>query len=346
MDRKYFYVVLGFTLLCLLLILIFFIQKPDKEVIPDVQAEHPPFPTYISGVGIVEPQSGNISISSHSDRMVEKINVSVNAKVKKGEVLFQLDNKDLFATLKIKQQEYEKALASLHRLEALPRKEDLMIAQEALNKAQAAFNESKAQHDMVVNLPNPHAISQEEQDARLYRYQEAEAEKKQAQAEFEKVKSGAWQPELDIAHHEVAQAKADVDAIKSEIQRTSIKSPLDGTVLQVNIHEGETVDPNKTTMILGNIEELCLRVRIDQFNIAMFHPNFPAVAFRQGNLSKGIPLKFIRVDPFMVPKKYLTNDVDEKIDTQVFEILYRIEKTDAYLIIGEQMDVYIDVEKK
>jgi hypothetical protein len=37
--------------------------------------------------------------------------------------------------------------------------------------------------------------------------------------------------------------------------------------------------------------------------------------------------------------------VKEKVDTQVFEIIYSIEKKDA-LIIGEQMDVYINAEKK
>ena len=36
--------------------------------------------------------------------------------------------------------------------------------------------------------------------------------------------------------------------------------------LKINIHEGETLDPNKTAMILGNIDELYLRVSIDQLD--------------------------------------------------------------------------------
>lgn len=346
MHRKYIYVILGLTVFCLFLILIFFIQKPSKEDAPEIQVERPPFLTYIAGVGIVEPKSGNIHISSHFNRIVEKIDVLVNEKVEKGDVLFQLYHNDLLAQLRIKQQEYEKALANLHKLQALPRNEDLTIAKEVLNKAQAVLDESKAQYDMVSNLSNPHAISKEEKDKRLYRYQQAEAELKQAQAQHLKVQSGAWQPELKIAQHEVEQVKADVDAIELEIQRTDIKSPLNGTVLKINIHEGEMLDPNKAAIILGNIDELYLRVSIDQFNIMMFHPNCPAVAFRQGDHSNGFPLKFIHIDPIMVPKKYLTNDVNEKVDTHVFEIIYSIAKKDAPLIIGEQMDVYIDAEKK
>lgn len=346
MNRNYIYFILGLTALCLVLILMFFSQKPSEEVTTKIQVEHPPFPAYISGVGIVEPKSGNINISSSFNRVVEKIDVAVNQKVEKEEVLFQLYHNDLSAQQKIKQQEYEKALANLQELQALPRSEDLTIANEALNKAQAALNESKAQYDMVSNLSNPHAISKEEQDKRYYRYQQAEAEFKQTQAQYLKIKSGAWQPELKIAQHEVEQLKAAVDAIELEIGRTYVKSPLNGTVLKINIHEGELLDPNKTAMILGDIDELYLRVSIDQFNIMKFHPDDPAVAFRQGDNSNALPLKFIHIDPIMVPKKYLTNDVNEKVDTQVFEIIYSIAKKDAPLIVGEQMDVYIDAEKK
>lgn len=347
MHRKYFNIILALTVFCLLLILTFFSgSKQEKEPPTSVQVEDPHFLKYISGVGIIEPTSGNINISSPFNRLIEKINVSINAHVKKGDVLFQLDNQDLQSNLKIKQKEYEKALANFNKLEALPRQEDLMIAQETLNKAQAALNESKAQFEMVNDLPHPRAISKEEQDRRLYKYQQAEAELKEAQAQFEKVKSGAWHPELRIAHQEAEQVKADIAAIESEIQRTSIKSPIDGTVLQINIHTGENADPGKTAMVLGNIDQLNLRVAIDQMNVRMFHPDSPAVAFRQGDHTTEFPLEFLHVEPILVPKKYLTNEIHEKVDTQVFEILYRIVKNKSQLYIGEQMDVYINVEKK
>lgn len=346
MHRKYIYGILGFTLFCLMLILVFFMQKPIAKEPVEIQVEQPPFPTYISGVGIVEPESGIIHISSYFNRTIEKINVSTNQMVKRGEILFQLYNKDLLAKLSIKQQEYEKTLANLDKLQALPRNEDLAIAKEALNRTQIALDESKSQYEMVSNLSNPHAISQEEQDKRLYGYRQAEAGLKEAQTKYLKIQSGAWQPDLKIASHEIEQVKADMNSIELEIQRTSIESPINGTVLKIDIREGEVLDPNKTAMILGKIDELYLRVSIDQFNITMFHPNCHAVAFRQGDHSNEFPLKFVHIDPIMVPKKYLTNDVNEKVDTQVFEVVYSIAKKDAPLIVGEQMDVYINAEKK
>jgi hypothetical protein len=69
-------------------------------------------------------------------------------------------------------------------------------------------------------------------------------------------------------------------------------------------------------------------------------------SFKQGDATTEFSLKFLSLEPFMIPEKYLTNELHEKVDTQVFEVLYRIEKNDAHLFIGEQMDVYIYVDGK
>lgn len=343
MNRNYIYPILGATGLSFLLIMFFFIgNKPEQLTGQDIQVENPPFITYISGSGIVEPASGNIMITPPFTRTIEKINCLINTKVKKGDVLFELYNKDLKSNLKIKQKKYETCLSNLRRLEEVPREEDFIIAQENLNKAQAIFNQSKTEYCMAKRR----AKSKGQKCIQLYKYQQAVAEFQAAQAEFKKVKMGTWAPELKMAQFECEQAKADMKAMETEIERTYIRSPIDGTILQIKIHEGETVDQSKVAVILGNIEELNLRVSIDQFNAARFHANCPAIAFKQGDLGPEFSLKFLQIEPLMIPKKYLTNELHEKVDTQIFEILYRIEKNNYPLLVGEQMDVYIYVDKK
>ncbi|MBA3956812.1 MAG: hypothetical protein H0X51_00240 [Parachlamydiaceae bacterium] len=343
MNRKYFYIFLILAALCFFLILAFFEKKPALESSTKALNVPVPFETYIKGIGIVEPKSGNIYIGIPFERIVKQIFVSVNDKVKKDELMIEFDNQDLKANLEVKESEYEKALANLHKLEAYPRKEDLMIAEEVLKQKQVALDAAKTQYEAVLNLSNPRAISKEEQNKRLHNFQTAEAELRQSQAEFEKIKSGAWEPDLNIAKYQVAQSQAEIEAIKTEIERTFIKSPIDGTVLQIQIHKGETPasDVSKTAIILGNVDEYYLRVSIDQFNVSNFSPDAPAVAFRQGNRSTEFLLEFLNIEPLMISKKYLTNSADEKVDTQVFEILYRIQKKDSGLLIGEKMDVFI-----
>lgn len=349
MHRKYFSVILILLALSLLLILFFFDQRPVEKLDHQqpISIKSAPYSKYINGVGIVEPKSGNINIGIPFNRIVKKMNVALNDRVKKGEVLFQLDNQDLKANLQVKQKDLEIALANLYKLEALPRKEDLAMADEMVKKAQADFDESKTQYEMVESLPNPRAISKEETDKRLYRYRMAEAELREKQSDYDKIRSGTWQPELEIALKQVDLAKAGVEALEADIQRTFIKSPIDGTVLQIKIHEGETPssDLSKMLMVVGDTDQLHLRVGIDQFDVPYFSKDASAIAHRQGVHSTEYPLEFVHVEPFMVPKKYITNAAGEKVDTQVLEVLYKVKKNDPPLFIGEQLDVYINAEK-
>lgn len=342
MNRKYIYLILILTLFSFLLILFHFLvdQQDPQQVTKDIQVESPPFPAYITGTGIVESASGNILISSPLTRIVEKIHVSINNPVKKGQVLYELFNQDLKANLNIKQKRYEETLSNLNKLESSPRSEDLTIAEENLNKAQAALNQSVTEYYRDVCRAKC-----ADKQILFYKYQQAEADFQVAQAQYEKVRAGTWQPELQIAQDQINQAKAEMEAIQTEIDQTSVKSPIFGTVLQIQIHEGEVLAPSKTAIILGNIDELNLRVSIDQFNEARFGPNCPAVGFKLGNTTKEFPLEFLHIEPFMIPKKYLTNTLHEKVDTQIFEILYRIKRNDAHLFIGEQMNVYIHEAK-
>ena len=197
---------------------------------------------------------------------------------------------------------------------------------------------------MVLNLPDKRALSQEEKTRRLTNYKLAEAKAQQAQADFDKIKAGTWKPDIEIAQSQVEQAKENVERVKSELQRTTMTSPIDGVVLQLNVRVGEISphDPNKPLMILGNIDDLHLRVNINQLDIPYFRPDATAVAFLRNDATREFKLEFVRIDPYLVNKSDLTNDITEIVDTRMLPIIYRIKPQDYLLYVGEQMDAYID----
>jgi len=68
----------------------------------------------------------------------------------------------------------------------------------------------------------------------------------------------------------------------------------------------------------------------------------PAVAFLRGNREIKTSLKFVRFEPYVVPKKSLTGDSIERVDTRVLQVIYRIEHRDLPIFAGQQMDVFIE----
>jgi len=62
----------------------------------------------------------------------------------------------------------------------------------------------------------------------------------------------------------------------------------------------------------------------------------------RGNADLKASLQFVRFEPFVVPKRSLTGDSTERVDTRVLQVIYRVERDDMPLFVGQQLDVFID----
>ena len=93
---------------------------------------------------------------------------------------------------------------------------------------------------------------------------------------------------------------------------------------------------------MGGGRYLHIRADIDESDAWRVRANTAAVAYVRGDTRQKIPLEFVRFEPYVVPKKSLTGDSTERVDTRVLQVIYRIrdEKTPVY--VGQQMDIYIE----
>jgi HlyD family secretion protein len=133
--------------------------------------------------------------------------------------------------------------------------------------------------------------------------------------------------------------------VEAELDRLTIKAPSDGTILQVKIREGEYALAGvlqTPLMVLGATERLVVRVDVDENDAWRFKEGADAVAFVRGNRDLATPVKFVRVEPFVVPKKSLTGESTERVDTRVLQVLYRFERSALPVYVGQQMDVFIE----
>lgn len=348
MNRTYFFVLVALSLASL--VLIARTMRNEETALKNheiTSVPHPasPFKKTISAIGIVEAGSENIFIGSPVNRLVEKVFVSAGNKVNKGDPLIEFEHRDLEADLHTQETAYAIALANLKKLQEIPRSEDLAFAEAELQNAEIELNQAKAQYENTQSLRDPRALNQEEVSRRRFHSQQAQAKWEQAKANLNKIKGGTWKPDLEIAKLQVQQAKNQVQKIQTEIERMTVRSPIDGKILQIKIHEGELphADFSKSPlMVVGNIDEKRLEVSINQFNASYFRPQAQAVAFLQGDSTREFPLEFIKLEPYLVSKQNLANNLTEKVDTRVLQVTYQFKQTPRNLFVGQVMDVFID----
>jgi RND family efflux transporter MFP subunit len=156
------------------------------------------------------------------------------------------------------------------------------------------------------------------------------------------------------AEEQVKVSEAQLNQIKVDIERSTVRAPFDGEILQVNAHIGEiypTVSYNLTQpyvnlqtalILMGTVSPLQMRIDIDEEDAWRFQKGAAATAFVRGNANIHFPMTFARVEPYIIPKTSLTGEAIERIDTRVLQVLYRFEKHDLPIYAGQLLDVYIE----
>lgn len=267
----------------------------------------PPFRTSVAGAGIVEANTENIAIGTLIAGVVSEVYVTVGSDVKAGEPLFKIDDRDLHAQLAIRQAA-------------------LRVARANVKVEKAQLNDLRNQLTRAKILSHKQVISVDEFDRRRYAAETAEAR-------------------LVHARAEVASAQARVKETEIDLDRSIVRAPCDGSVLQSKIRPGEFAPAGITQtplMLFGSTKPLYVRVDVDENDAWRLHPETPAFAFLRGNREVKTTLHFVRFEPYVIPKKSLTGDSTERVDTRVLQVIYRIESGDLPVFPGQQMDVFIE----
>ena len=286
------------------------IARTQPEHILTDPPQPPPrshFTHSIAAVGLIEPSSESITIGSHRSGIVRQVRVRAGDKIEEGQALFQLDQTDLDAS----------------RLVALAR---IRHAKADAAAARVQWEQSRRRLTAARSLDDPRALSSEERADRASEAARLEAMVASAEAAVEL-------------------AEAELKTVETEIERCTVRSPIAGTVLQVRLREGEFVSNTAgtaPTMVIGLIDPLHLRADIDEFEIARLKPGTKAMATPRGDSDRAYELEFVRFEPLVIPKKSLTGDATERVDTRVLQAIYRVVSPDHSLFVGQQMDVFIE----
>ena len=134
-----------------------------------------------------------------------------------------------------------------------------------------------------------------------------------------------------------------MNSVQTDLDILTIRAPRDGVILQVSTRAGEYAGttPSEPLMILGDVDTLQIRADVDEQNAPLVQTNQPAVAFLKGHTQDSFPLRFVRIDPFVIPKRSLTGDSSERVDTRVLQIIFELERPATPLYVGQQVDVFI-----
>jgi HlyD family secretion protein len=281
-------------------------QVPPAQ--PVTEPAQPQYASYVAGAGIVEASTENIAVGTFVPGVVTEMYVKVGDQVKAGAPLFKVDDRDLQAELEVRKAAVKSAAANVAT-------------------ADATLADVKNQLDLWQAVTDSRAVSKDELERKRFAVQIQTAKLAQAQAEAQS-------------------AEAQVKSTQIEMDRRVVKAPVDGELLQVKVRLGEYAPAGSLAqplMLMGNTKTLHVRVDVDENDAWRVRADAPATGYVRGNRDINTGLRFVRIEPYVVPKRSLTGDSTERVDTRVLQVLYAFEggrKLPIY--VGQQMDVFVD----
>jgi RND family efflux transporter MFP subunit len=282
----------------------------EREAPPPNQLAMPAESRYavtVAGSGLIEANTRNIAVGSFLSGIVAEVPVNEGDRVTKGQPLFVQDGREAAADLATAEQQRLAAAAEVAEAEAL-----------LADRLDQLRRREKLERGLVLS---------EDAWARL-----------RFAVDAGRAAVAAAKARVDVAAAEEAAAKVTLD-------RLTVRAPVDGRILKVNIRPGEFIAAGPTdtpAVLMGGERPLHVRVQVDENDIWRLREGAPAEAVVRGNRDIRFPLAFVRIEPYVLAKRSLTGDIAERVDTRVLELVYSFDPDGLPVYVGQQVDVFIE----
>jgi HlyD family secretion protein len=324
----------------------------------------------IGAVGTSEPPGEPIAIAAHVAGIVETVEATVGADVRRGDLLFRVDSRRAAAEVAARRGQIDAAAADMEALRATVPTREAAIASARAAQASAEARVLEADADLAdrrnklqlgERLLRTAVVSSEEVDNRRFVMQQAEARVATARAAVAEAAAGVVQAQAELARlvnpagggpgadiiaaeKRIALAQRECDKASTELEQFAVHSPVDGRIIQINVRPGEFAPasvPAEGLVVIARKGPTHLRVEIDEVDIPRFRPELPAWASPRGSVGIRYPLSFAYVEPLVVPKRGLSGRTTDIVDTRVLQVVYTLADDEPTIGIGQQYDVFI-----
>lgn len=289
------------------------LSEPERE--PPRAPESLADEARVAGSGVVEPSSELVQIGSALSGLVTAVSVQPGDRVSEGQTLFTVDDRQVRAQLR----EAEAAIGE---------------ARASIAEARAAQATASRQLALYRSVEDPAAVSRSEV----------------IRAEGE---ASAATERLQLARARLDAVQARAASARTEIGRLTIRAPIAGEILAVNIRKGEYVSTmgggSQPFIEMGQTQPMHVRIDIDEEQAPRLALGQSATISPRGAANQQVQASFVRAEPLVVPKRSLTNSAAERVDVRVLQVIYELPAAatgaNGMFRVGQQVDAFIPAKQ-
>ncbi len=348
------------AIICLALAAAIFIhsQRPRwlADHLPDITAQTPPFEamppldehsSWIAGFGRVEPVSEERRLAFDINGIIGTIHVEEGDRINAGQVLATLDNNEYQARLEAAEAEAAAVKAQYDKLVTGARKEEKSEAWAVVQRLRSVMDNARIEMKRRQQLLAKHLIAREDVDRATVEFHVAQKEYEEAVQRHLITKNLSRKEDIAMSWAKYDAARKLAQEAKFLLDKTNLKSPVDGEVLRIHRRSGENVSiffecPVLTVADVGSFQ---IRAEIDERYAASVKEGQKAFFTSETYGNQRITGSVKRVGALVGPKTIDMDTPQDKSDTKVIEVLIRLQPHDN-LFTGLTGDVFIHTDRR
>ena len=232
-------------------------QKENDLIYKTIPVEKGSISNSISVVGTAESLT-RAEVKSEIGEKVVQIFVKSGDLVTINQPLFQLDTRELEISRQKIESQLISAQAELDKLLQQPSEVDLKQAEANYQEALIALENAQRTLERHRELFTTGGLSKEQ----LEQSEDQVILKEQAvyvsKAQLDDLKKQPKKEDVEIRRAQISEVKASLESIKNQLEASLIKSPISGTVIDVNVKVGDIIQTGSatTTNITATIDDM------------------------------------------------------------------------------------------
>jgi HlyD family secretion protein len=254
----------------------------------------------VVATGKVEPIT-KVEVKSKASGIIKKLLVEAGDRVRRGQVLCELDKDEISAQVNSSRAQLEASEANLHSTEAdLERAKvdaegpDVPLLKRAFERAKQMAKDGVVSQSALDDAQKNYELALNKQNVAKAQVIVLRAKQKQAEAQ-------------------VQQDKANLAQLTEQFSYTTITSPLDGVVLSRDVEMGDAVSSilvlgSSATLVmtLGDTSQVYVKGKVDESDIGKVYLGQPARIKVESFKDKSFEGKVTRIAPMGVEKDNVT----------------------------------------
>jgi multidrug efflux pump subunit AcrA (membrane-fusion protein) len=236
----------------------------------------------VTGDGVLFPHD-QASVTPKIAAPVQKFHVNRGDFVKQGQLLAELENRDIAAAAAEGRGGVDQAESNLRTTKDASIPEAVVKAQTDVHAARQTLDAAKLVLDSRQQLFKEGALARRQVDEATVSYAQANSQFLSAQEHLRVLQAVARDEQVKTAAAQVSAAKSRYQSLQAQVSYSRIVSPISGVIADRPLYAGEIASPGTPLLTVMDISRVVARVNVPQDQAGIVRVGHPAILTQAGS---------------------------------------------------------------